>query len=76
MASPANNAEAAVNQVLGIIGTWVRRFAAIGLTILVLLKVLSAFPQIPTLALIAAIDWQAFGIFAAGTAFALGTRTV
>jgi hypothetical protein len=75
MASPANTAEAAVNQVLGLISTWVRRFAAIGLLILVLLKIASAFPQIPGLVAIASIDWQAFGIFVAGSGFALGTRT-
>jgi hypothetical protein len=75
MASPANNVEAGINQVLGFIGTWVRRFAALGLIILILLKIASAFPQIPGLIAIASIDWQAFGIFVAGSGFALGTRT-
>lgn len=68
------NAEQAVTQVLGLISTWVRRFAALGLVILVLLKIASAFPQIPGLILIASIDWQAFGVFIAGTAYALGVK--
>lgn len=65
------NAEQAITQVITLVSTWVRRFAALGLVILILLKVLGAFPQIPALASIASIDWQAFGVFVAGTAYAL-----
>lgn len=66
--------EIGAKSVIGMIGSWARIFSALGLAILILLKIASAFPQIPSLALIASIDWQAFGIFVAGTAFALGAR--
>ena len=65
------NAEQAVTQVINLVSTWLRRVAALGLVALILIKVLSAFPQLPALASIASIDWQAFGVFVAGTAYAL-----
>jgi hypothetical protein len=70
----AKSVENALKSVLSFFGTWARLFAAIGLVILILLKIASAFPQIPGLIPIASIDWQQFGIFVAGAAFALGTR--
>lgn len=51
--------------------TWAKRIGFLALVVLVLFKVASAFPQIPALVALASIDWQAFGVFVAGTAYAL-----
>lgn len=73
MSAPAANIEASINQVLGFIGTWVRRFAALGLLVFIFLKILTLF-GLPTYFAIPSIDWQAFGVFVAGTAYALGVK--
>lgn len=64
------NAEQAVNQILGLVLTWSRRLAMLGLTVFILLTVAKLF-GLPAFVAIPSIGWQEFGVFVAGTAYAL-----
>lgn len=67
----ATSAETAAQNVISKVVTWGKRLGFLGLVLLIIIKLASAFPQIPGLIAIASIDWQAFGVFVAGSGYAL-----
>lgn len=74
MAAPSTaNPKDLVIWLLSEISAWARRFASVGLAVFILLTIVKLF-GFPTYLAIPQIGWQEFGIFVAGTAFALGTR--
>lgn len=67
------NAEQAVMYVLTFVTTWAKRFAGLGLLLFILLTIAKLF-GFPTYLSIPTLGWQEFGVFVAGTAYALGGR--